>query len=95
MLPLNFDPYDYLTHLQQQQEKILIENKQLRKNQHELAAAYNQQREVIDTLNDKITTLTNLINNRKTHSDLMDLRMNDVDKKIDTLENVLWVRSER
>lgn len=95
MLPMDFDPYDYLTHLQQQQEKILAENKQLRKNQHQLAAAYNEQRDTIDKLNDKITALTKLLDNRKQHSELMDLRINDVDKKIDTLENVLWVRSER
>lgn len=95
MLPLEFDPYDFLTLLQQNQEKIMAENKALRQNQHQLAAAYNAQTERLDKLDAKCVALTNLINNRKQHSDITDLRLNDVDKKIDTLENVLWVRSER
>ena len=48
MLPIDFDPYDFLCKLQDEQVKLRRENHNILKNQRELAAAYNKLKDDFD-----------------------------------------------
>ena len=50
MLPINFDPYDTLCRIQEEQALLRDSHKTLLKNQRELAAAYNKLKDDYDQM---------------------------------------------
>lgn len=70
MLPLNFDPYDFLCRLQEEQAQLRRAQDTILKNQRELAAAYNQ-------LKDDYESAAKLINEIKSkHNSLVNKHQN-------------------
>ena len=66
MLPIDFDPYDTLCRIQEEQANLRQSHKTLLKNQRELASAYNKLKddydhmaEFVNELKSKHNTLVN------------------------------------